>query len=246
MSESGRILIADDEETFSQSTADLLRQEGYECDCVPDGQTAAAMLTRTGYDLLIADIKMPGNPELELIKSLPRVAEGIPVILVTGYPSLRTAIQSIQLPVAAYLTKPVEFEELKNQVKTSIETYRIFKTIRQTRQRLEDSCNHLNDVEKMLKTSHGQNPSTAMNNFIELTFQNILGALADLRHLTGALKIQNVKEEACHFLKCPKLDTLTDALSTTIETLEQTKHSFRSKELGDLRKKLEEIIKNKF
>jgi DNA-binding response OmpR family regulator len=240
----GRILIADDEETFSQSTADLLRREGYECNCAPDGEIAAAMLTQTEYDLLIADIKMPGNPELELIKKLTGVAQGIPVILVTGYPSLRTAIQSVQLPVVAYLTKPIELEELRTQVKTAIEAHRIYQTIHNTRRRLEESCTHLDDVEKMLQTAPGRNASPAMNNFIELTFQNILGALSDLHHLTGTLGIPNGKEDACHLLNCPKLDSLTTAVNSTIDVLEQTKHSFKSKELGELRKKLETIIKD--
>jgi CheY-like chemotaxis protein len=101
-------LIADDEETFLLSTADLLRREGYHCDCAPDGKRAAEMLGKGEYDLLIADIKMPGNGNLELVREMPRLAEGLPVILVTGYPSLKTAMESFQLPVAAYLPKPVE------------------------------------------------------------------------------------------------------------------------------------------
>jgi len=107
--EMGNILIADDEETFLLSTADLLRREGYHCDCAPDGKRAAEMLGKGEYDLLIADIKMPGNGNLELVREMPRLAEGLPVILVTGYPSLKTAMESFQLPVAAYLPKPVEW-----------------------------------------------------------------------------------------------------------------------------------------
>jgi DNA-binding response OmpR family regulator len=243
MTDIGKILIADDEDTFSQATADLLRQEGYHCDCAPDADTAERMLANNVYDLLIADIKMPGNPELEFIKKLPQIAQGIPVILVTGYPSLRTAIQSIQLPVAAYLTKPVEFDELRAHVRTSLESSRVFRTIQNTRQRLEDSCGRLNDIEQILKATPKQNNSTTINNFIELTFMNILGALSDLRYLTDTAVQGNDKQEACHLLNCPKLKVLTGALTSTIDVLEQTKNSFKSKELGELRKKLEMIIK---
>jgi DNA-binding response OmpR family regulator len=49
----GRILITDDEETFLNSTADLLRREGYECDCASDAETAIGMLKTSRYDLLI-------------------------------------------------------------------------------------------------------------------------------------------------------------------------------------------------
>ena len=52
MSNLGRILIADDEETFRHSIADLLHREGYECDCAPEAIAAAEILRRTNYDLL--------------------------------------------------------------------------------------------------------------------------------------------------------------------------------------------------
>src|SRR4030066_2379096 len=126
MADLGRILIADDEETFRNSMADLLRRGGYQCDCAPDAIVAAELLRSNDYDLLIADIKMEGNFELEFIQDLPQIATGMPVILVTGYPSLKTAIQSVQLPVVAYLVKPFEFKELLEQVQKSIKDYLFF------------------------------------------------------------------------------------------------------------------------
>jgi len=108
----GRILIADDEESVLLSTADLLRIEGYECACASDAKMAAHLLRRKKFDLLIADIKMQGNSDLQLIKKLPEIAPRMPVILVTGYPSLSSAVQSTELPVVGYLIKPFEFSEL--------------------------------------------------------------------------------------------------------------------------------------
>jgi DNA-binding NtrC family response regulator len=70
------------------------------------------MLRKKKYDLLIADIKMQGNSDLQLIKKLPEFAPRMPVILVTGYPSLSSAVQSMKLPVVGYLIKPFEFSEL--------------------------------------------------------------------------------------------------------------------------------------
>ena len=120
MDHPGRILIADDEETFLHSTADLLRREGYECDCATDAATAADKLKQTKYDLFIADIKMPGNWELELIREIRSITKDMPVILVTGSPSLDTTKQAVQLRVVAYLVKPVDFDQLLALVKTSI------------------------------------------------------------------------------------------------------------------------------
>jgi len=122
--EQGRILIADDEEVFLESTADLLRREGYECDCAIDSRTVLEKVKTTNYDLLIADINMPGNQELELIKELPRIGERMPVILATGNPVFHSEFQSIEHPVIAYMFKPVEFGKLLAQVKISIENFR--------------------------------------------------------------------------------------------------------------------------
>ncbi len=245
MNDAGTILIADDEETFSHATADLLRQEGYACDCASDAEAAEKMLSQQRYDLLIADIKMPGNSELEFVKRLPRIAAGVPVILVTGYPSLRTAIQSVQLPVVAYMTKPLEFDDLRVQVRTSIESARVYHAVQDTRRQLEDSCSHLNSIERILKASPKPAPSTTVNNFVELTFLNIIGALSDLKHLTDSFRMENSKQEACHLLNCPKLQILTNALINAIDVLEHTKNSFRSKELGDLRRQLEMVVKDR-
>lgn len=245
MADLGRILIADDEETFLHSTADLLRREGYECHCVSDGIAAAEALHSGDYELLIADIKMPGNPQLELIRDLPRIADGVPVILVTGYPSLRSAIQSIQLPVAAYIVKPVDFGELLTQVRASIEKFRVYRTICSIRRGLQKWHNDLAGIEEILTGTTDGSSSAVADVFFELTFQNIVGALSDMKYLTEAFVVQNhtgqESLEPCHLLNCPKLSTLRGALVETIGVLEGTKKSFRSKDLGELRRKLEGI-----
>ncbi len=128
MSEPKRILLVDDEESFLYSTADILRREGYECRCAPDARSAADLLRQGSFDLLISDIKMQGNSDLEFIKEVPEMADGMPVILVTGYPSLKSAIDSIELPVVAYLIKPFELSELLERVKQVVDGGRWTKT----------------------------------------------------------------------------------------------------------------------
>jgi DNA-binding response OmpR family regulator len=116
----GRILLADDEETFRCATAELLRRRGYACDDAPDGGTAAALLAERRHDLLIVDIRMQGNRDLELIAGLRRAGDPIPVVIVTGYPSLVTAIKAVDLRVSAYLVKPVDFEDLLERVRLAL------------------------------------------------------------------------------------------------------------------------------
>jgi len=78
MAGTGRVLVADDEETFLFSTADLLRREGFECDCVRNAADASLLLGEKEYDVLIADIRMPGNSKLELSERYRRLPRECP------------------------------------------------------------------------------------------------------------------------------------------------------------------------
>jgi DNA-binding NarL/FixJ family response regulator len=192
MSELGRILIADDEELFMHSTAALLRREGYECACAPDAATVAAMLREDTYDLLIADIKMPGNRNLELIRELPRIAEELSVILVTGYPSLQSAIQSIQLPVVAYLVKPLDFSDLQAEVQSAIERSRTYRAIRGMQQGMQGWYQDLEDLSQLMRT-RPEGPSTDVDAFSTLILRNLSSCLAKLRRLGQAIALRSAE-----------------------------------------------------
>jgi DNA-binding response OmpR family regulator len=242
VSELGRILLADDEETFLHATADILRREGYHCDCAPDARVAAEMLRQGDYELLIADIKMPGNPELELVKGLAGIAAGLPVILVTGYPSIRSATESIHLPVVAYLVKPIEIPELLDHIRPAVERYRLVKRVRDCRERVEQLCRDLGGLEQVMAQSGGQSAAVSATQFVDLSVQNIIHTISDVRHVSLAASGESAGEQACHLLTCPQLRSLTGALEETIRVLRETKGSFKSKALGDLRKKLEAVL----
>src|SRR5512133_303365 len=124
ISSSGRILIADSDETTLLTLANFLENEGYECTLALDGSQALQVLEDNEYDLLITEIKLSGNEDLELVWFVNRHAPAMPVIIYTGQPSLHSAITSIQLSVAAYLVKPIPFSVLLQHVKTSIDRQR--------------------------------------------------------------------------------------------------------------------------
>ncbi len=243
MTEPGRILLADDEQTFCDSTGELLRREGYQCDCVPDAHAAIEKLKENSYDLLIADIKMPGNPDLELIKELTRLAKGVPAILVTAYPSQKSAIEAIQLPVAAYMVKPIDFEELKKNVAEAIKQKNLFQAVSDTKQRLRQWQTQMQDIEEILKKRNQKTFSASVRGFLDLTLGNISAAFTDVKNLTGILTDGQKESAVCNLLNCPKLSELTEGLAETIKILEVTKSSFKSKELGELRIRLEQLMK---
>jgi FixJ family two-component response regulator len=238
----GRLLLADDEVSFLKSTGELLRDEGYECDCVPDGKSAAEALDTNKYDVLIADIKMPGNLDLELIRKVKDLDEGLPVILVTGYPSMKTAIDSVGLPVVAYLVKPLDFKDLVQQVESAISRSRAYNAVRRTQERLLDWHGDLEEIKNVLSYKPDATLTVPTDAYVAVALRHIVGGLTDLKKMVAAMAVASDQREVCSFLECPKMQKLTDALKDTIEVIERSKRSFRSKELSELRKKLEGII----
>lgn len=243
MSTVGRILLADDEQTFRESTAELLRQQGYDCDCVQDAYAAIEKLRKNSYDLLIADIKMPGNPDLELIKELNNTSKGTAAILVTAFPSQKSAIEAIQLPVAAYMVKPIDFEELKKNVADAIKRKNLLQTVSNTKHRLEDWQKQMQDLEQVLEKKNHRTFSASIKNFLDLSLVNISAAFQDVKNLTTILTDKGDEPPICNLLNCPRLTELLEGLSEAVRTLEKTKSSFKSKELGLLRIKLEQLLK---
>jgi CheY-like chemotaxis protein len=246
MGDMGRILIADDEQTFLHSTADLLREKGYECTCLPDAFSVAELLKKEDFDLLIADIRMPGNEELELIGQLSRLPEHPPIILITAYPSLKSAIESVDLAVAGYLVKPFEFEQLLSKVRASVEQARVNRVVRAMQKRLQDWRQDLDNLDKSLGAAHSPQASPpSVSTFLDLTFRNVAGALRDLDYvMKSGGQAHEPPQDVCHLLSCPRLHTLTEALADAIQVIERTKGAFKSKELAALRRRLEEAVKS--
>ncbi|WP_442483296.1 sigma-54-dependent transcriptional regulator [Aeoliella sp. SH292] len=115
-----RILIADDEPLYLRTTGELLRKAGYECVCVPDAHAALEALSTHPFDLVLSDLNMPGNLQLELLHNERRKWPHIPLIVITGVPSVPTAIESIRLGISDYLLKPVKYEDLLASVRRAL------------------------------------------------------------------------------------------------------------------------------
>lgn len=241
MAAMGYILIADDDEDFLAVTGKLLRSRGYKCDCVPDAHAGADKLGENEYDLLISDIEMPGNQNLSLIRSVPQLIAGLPIILVTGHPTIRTATESFQLSVVAYLVKPVDPEALISAAEQAIERFRSCRAIRQNRRRLQDFCSELERLESLMQSEPRGSASTLRNIFPGLIFQQIVNSLQDLELYTEAIAQKKNENSASGSESAGPVELLC-AVRETIAVLEKTKSAFKSKDLGNLRRNLEALV----
>ena len=242
MTDEFRILFVDDEETFLHSTADLLRREGYACDGVLNVSIARRCLRQERYDLVIADIKMPGNSNLEFVRQLAGLAESASVILVTGHPSVTTAVQSVELPVVAYLIKPFDFQELLAKVQMAARHFKVRRAIRLELSRLQHYRQGLLHMEADLS----QQPRTALPQSLQALVGMTMRAISEsLANLHGVVELADGRETGVQLPNetAPLADPLREVLRDAVSTLERTKGAFKSKDLGELRRKLELYLK---
>ncbi|MFQ3661084.1 MAG: ATP-binding protein [Chloroflexaceae bacterium] len=120
-SSSARVLIADDDATMSSFCARALSAGGHTVVTVAEAETAIAALREQGpFDLLLADIKMPGRSGLELARIAREIDPAIAVVIMTGHSTIDTLHASVRRGVADYLTKPFEITELRLAVEQAL------------------------------------------------------------------------------------------------------------------------------
>jgi excisionase family DNA binding protein len=101
-----RVLVVDDEESIRDLLSKTLALAEYDVETAGDASTALDRMRETAYDLLVADLKMPGMDGLTLISHARHMRADLPVIIITGFSSESAAIEAVNLGVAGYLTKP--------------------------------------------------------------------------------------------------------------------------------------------
>jgi EAL domain-containing protein (putative c-di-GMP-specific phosphodiesterase class I) len=120
-----RALIVDDEDLVLETYAEVLRGRGFEVDAVGEAVQALQHLSIQPYQVVISDIQMPGIDGLELLKAVRRVDLDVPIILMTGAPSIDTAIEAIEHGAFRYLRKPVSLDLLEETVKRAAQYHRL-------------------------------------------------------------------------------------------------------------------------
>jgi ATP-dependent Lon protease len=115
------ILIVDDEEIARSNMEHVLKKDGYSCHSANHGLEALDVLARTDIDLVITDLKMERMDGIELLQQINRVSPDIPVIMVTGFATVSSAVEALKKGAAHYLGKPVNLDELRKTVKEVLE-----------------------------------------------------------------------------------------------------------------------------
>jgi excisionase family DNA binding protein len=114
--EAPRVLVADDEESIRELLARTLALAEYDVETVGDARAALDRLRMADYDLLIADLRMPGMDGLLLVREARRMHPTLSVIIITGYSTEASAIEAVNLGVVGYLVKPFRVPQVLSAV----------------------------------------------------------------------------------------------------------------------------------
>jgi DNA-binding NtrC family response regulator len=119
------ILIVDDDDSTHQSLSLILRRKGYRIEGAWTGQEALKKARGQFFNVVLLDIKLPDVERVDIIIPLKELHPDIVVILTTGYASLKTAVQAMNAGASAYITKPLNMDEVLAKIAETLEKQRL-------------------------------------------------------------------------------------------------------------------------
>ncbi|HEV2294373.1 MAG TPA: sigma-54 dependent transcriptional regulator [Tepidisphaeraceae bacterium] len=122
-----RILVVDDQDMMRDSLAATLVREGHEVIAATDGAAAVARLNGGRFDLMITDLKMPKMTGIELLAEAKKLRPEMPVVLMTAFATVSTAVEAMKLGAYDYIQKPFDGEEIKHLVDRTLEHNRLIR-----------------------------------------------------------------------------------------------------------------------
>ena len=121
MKKLGRVMVVDDEENIREVLSNYLESMNYEVDTTEDGQEALNKYQKGDFDLIISDLLMPNIDGLELLKRIREIDKDVIFLMITGYPSIETAVDAIKKGAYDYITKPFHMEDVKLRIERAFE-----------------------------------------------------------------------------------------------------------------------------
>ncbi|HET7215558.1 MAG TPA: sigma-54 dependent transcriptional regulator [Terriglobia bacterium] len=116
----GSILVVDDEQRQREIYRDILLDEGYETVTAPSGETALRLLAQKRFDLVLTDLNLAGMTGIDLLTQILQADPTCAIVLITGYPSIESAIDATRRGVYQYLEKPVDRSRLLEVVSEAL------------------------------------------------------------------------------------------------------------------------------
>ncbi len=117
---SAKVLVVDDEQVHRYMLCSMLEEWGWQCEEADDGVTAVEAVQQGPFDAILMDIRMTTMDGMEALKRIHAVNPAIPVVIMTAYSSVDSAIEAIKQGAHDYLTKPLDFDRLRETLEIAM------------------------------------------------------------------------------------------------------------------------------
>ncbi len=141
-----RILLADDHDTYRKTISSLFERRGYNVTSASCGDEVLAAAVEQPFDVFVLDYKMPGNEELILVEQLHALQPDVPVILLTGFASLPSAMSAVRLQLFDYIQKGESPDHLLSRVDEAVRHTQLEKKLRASEARYRLLAENIQDV----------------------------------------------------------------------------------------------------
>jgi DNA-binding NtrC family response regulator len=135
-----RVLVVDDDPVMLRVASALLAAEGLEVARAASGEEAMSAVARGRFDLVLSDVKLPGVTGLELVQQVHALSAETPIILMTAFASVNSAVEAMRAGASDYIVKPFEPDDLKLRVRKALRFVRLENENRRLRQDLGTSA----------------------------------------------------------------------------------------------------------
>jgi two-component system response regulator HydG len=125
MAERPKILVVDDEESHRIMLRAVLGAEGYAVTEAADGTEAVTAVGKEAFDVILLDIRMTKMDGIEALGEIRKISPLVPVLIMTAYASVKTAVEALKAGAFDYLTKPLDIEELKILIDKAMDHYHL-------------------------------------------------------------------------------------------------------------------------
>lgn len=239
------ILFVDDDNVVLTSLGGVLNSFGYHVTCVQESTEALKLISENEYDLVLTDLKMKDVTGVDILKAVKSEQPFTPVIILTGYATLFSAIEALQAGAHAYLIKPCNVEEIKTVVERGLELKKIklerdtfLSKLQLKNQELNEAMVKLKERENFRETmvsifAHDLfNPVTAVKGFLNILRMDSKGLIDDEHFQYFDIIQRNIK----------KIELLINSLQTFYK-IDNNKYTISVHEV-DLRNVVDEALKN--
>lgn len=231
-----RILVADECDTFVQSATDALNDRGYETRAAFERGALQETLRNWPPDVLVVSADFTEGtcgekqPDGEMV-----------AVVISDSPRACIPAGFLDTPVLGHLSRPVDLEALCAKVSRAAAYRRSVQTLRQVETIARQTPPSAPGCVQSEVSEHGPAQMYA-SEYFGRSLMEMYRALEAMSALAWTLWAGRDRP-VCPMFQCPRLDVFARALEQTVESLEKTKRSFKSRELGNLRKQLETLLK---